>query len=129
MIYKFYFIENAKMKKFLSKAGWLLLIIGAAGYFFGDALGSALGVVYSQNEAIGYLVVGAIMLATVNWSKNAGLARWLTIVVGLAGLVLGIYGFMTPEMGAAQGVSFETVDNVILLLIGAWGLWTVWGKR
>ncbi|HCX45250.1 hypothetical protein CMI37_29115 [Candidatus Pacearchaeota archaeon] len=119
----------AKMKKFLSKAGWLLLVIGAAGYFAGDAVGSALGVVYSQNESIGYLVVGAVMLMTVNWSKNAGLARWLTMIVGLAGLILGIYGFMTPGMGANLNVSFETVDSVILLLVGAWGLWTIWGKR
>ena len=116
------------MKKFLSKAGWLLLIIGAVSYFAADVLEGALGVVYSQNESMGYLIVGAIMLAAVNWSKHAGLARWLTMVVGLAGLILGIYGFMTPDMGGHLGVSFETADNIILSLIGAWGLWTVWGK-
>ena len=42
--------------------------------------------------------------------------RWLTMIVGLAGLILGIYRFMTPGMGANLNVSFETVDSAILLL-------------
>lgn len=115
-----------KLRNFLRWIGWLFVGLGVLGYLIGSSWAPTL--IYSANESLAYLVVGAVLLAAAYWGKTASLLKWLTILVGVAGVYFAAYGWFVSS-NYYNLASLEGLDNILLLLVGVWALWLVWGKK
>jgi len=115
----------AKQKQVLQWVGWVLLVLGVLGYLLGESLAI---LAFSNSENLAHIIIGVILLAAVYWGETASLIKWLTVILGLAGLYFGIYGFAVSSDYYGKA-TFETLDNIVHLIIGIWALWVVWGKK
>lgn len=116
-------------KGFLQFGGAILLVLGIVGYltqilfppqgkFIGDVL-------YLDNfENIAHTVLGIVALAAA-YVLSADLQKWLVALVGAFGVVVAVFGVLNlsappPNMGVTN---LELIDDVIHLVVGAWGLY------
>jgi len=110
-------------KTYLTWVGWILVVLGILGFVWAGIPGT-LALTASENYA--HLVLGIVALLAVYWG-GAQLQKWLTAVFGIVALYFGIWGFVDPTY--YNITSLELLDNVIHIVLGAWGLWAVWGKQ
>ncbi len=98
--------------------GIILNVVGQ-----GDLLGSFLTFDWTHNIVHVALAGIALWLGYGNVAMN--LSKTLAIVFGVVYLALGVVGFIDGEIfgiGEAIGLELELGENLVHLLIGAWGL-------
>jgi hypothetical protein len=115
-----------KNKTFLKQIGWILLVLGIAGYLLSGSWAPSL--YFSSGENLAHVVLGVILLAAGYWGQSAALTKWLVILVGVLGLYFAAYGWFVNSNYYNLG-SLEGIDNIIHLIVGVWALWVVWGKK
>lgn len=106
-------------RTFARVAGWLFLLLGILGFFVTDLLGL---IQFDSTHNIVHLVLGLVGIAA-GQSDNA--AKWFAKIVGPIYLALGIVGFFFPMWA---GLHLEATENLVHLLIGAWGIYVGFGK-
>src|SRR3990172_8487696 len=111
-------------KQFLVIGGIILLLVGIIGFFgiigptpeqsiFGDAWWFDNG----ENWAHTILGVVALILA---YSVPMMVQKWVVALLGIIGVLIGIYSFFTP---AFLGANLENpADSLLHLAIGIWAL-------
>lgn len=111
-------------KGFLQVGGIILVLVGVLGFFligptpeqsiFGEAWW------FDNPENVAHLVLGVVALVVAYTVKDAATQKWLTMIVGIVALLVGIYGFVSPTL---LGATLESpADNILHLVIGAWGI-------
>lgn len=109
-------------KQFLTWVGWILVILGILGLVWEGVDAFAL----SDSENWAHLVLGIIALIAAYW-LDGQTQKWLTAVYGIVALYFGIWGFVDPTYYGIA--SLETLDNVVHVVLGLWGLWAAFGKQ
>lgn len=112
-------------KGFLQVGGIILLVVGIVGYFgiigptpessiFGEAWW------FDNAENVAHTVLGLVALAAAYGLKDAGTLKNLVMVLGIVGILVGLYGFISPGF---LGANLENpADNILHLVVGAWAL-------
>ena len=120
-------------KGFLQLGGVILLALGVVGYALGWVFPqgkflAAFGigdVLYLDNfENIAHTLLGIVALAAA-YVLPADLQKWLVALVGAFGIVVTVVGFLAAGNPAPnlQVTNLEILDDVIHLVVGAWGLY------
>ena len=111
---------------FLQVGGIVLVLVAILGYvgvigpvpedsIFGAAW------YFDNAENIAHLVLGIVALIAA-YALNAGLQKTLVVIVGVIGLLVGLYSLFgsTSLLGAYLE---NPADSILHLAIGAWALW------
>ncbi len=115
-------------KQFLMIGGVVLLVVGLAGFFgiLGPTSGQSIfgGAWYFDNaENWAHTVLGVVALI-VAFALPAGMQAGVTLLVGIIGLVVGVWGFLLPA-GSPNffGANLENpLDNILHLAVGLWAI-------
>ena len=118
-------------RQFLQIGGVVLVLVGVLGFvgilgplaedsIFGNAWW------FDNAENWAHVVLGIVALIAA-YALNEGMQRPLVIVVGVVGVLVGIWGFVNPML---LGANLENpADNLLHLAIGAWALAAAFMKR
>lgn len=122
-------------KGFLQYGGIILLALGILGYillvlfppqgkFIGDVL------YLDQTENIAHTLLGIVAIAAA-YVLSPDLQKWLVAAVGAFGILVAIWGLLVigapaPNLGITN---LEFLDDVIHLVVGAWGLYAAFVSR
>ncbi len=117
-------------KNFLIIGGIVLIVVGVAG--FAGIIGptpeaSVFGSFwwFDTAENWAHLVLGIAALAIA--FALAPLRTPITLIVGLLGLAVGVWGFMAPDL---LGANLENpADNILHLAVGLWALVSWYGRK
>lgn len=115
-------------KGFLQVGGVVLLVVGLAGYFiigptpqqsiFGEFWW------FDNAENIAHTVLGIVGLAAA-YTLSSSMQKNLVAVLGVVGVLVGLYNFMGTEL---LGANLESpADLVLHLVVGAWALYAAFG--
>ncbi|BCJ88061.1 hypothetical protein [Effusibacillus dendaii] len=94
--------------------GWLFVVLGTIGFFKQELLGL---IQFDRIQNIIYLMLGILGLAAVANQKNDLYA----ICIGMLSLLFGLFSIFQP---ALLGIRLETIEIVLFLTVGGWGVFT-----
>ena len=108
--------------------GVVLVVVGLAGFFgiLGPTPESSLfgsGWYFDNGENWAHTILGVVALM-VAFALPAGLQAGVTLLVGVVGLLVGIWGFLLPA-GSPNfyGANLENpLDNILHLAVGLWAV-------
>lgn len=118
-------------KQFLLIGGAVLALVGVLGFvgvigptsdasLFGNAWW------FDNAENWAHLVLGIVALVAA-LAFPMSVQKPLTIVVGVLGVLVGLYNFYSPSL---LGANLESPADLILhFVVGAWALWAGLGKK
>jgi hypothetical protein len=107
-------------KTFARVAGWVALLLGVLGFFVSNLLDL---IQFDTTQNVIHLVLGILGIAA---GQSEKWAKAYAQVFGVIYLVIGITGFFFPEL---LGMHLEVTENLIHLILGAWGLYAVVGVK
>lgn len=113
--------------QFLQYAGIILVVLAVLGFLSPNVLG--VNTTFTPAENWAHLVLGLVALAVVYWSSEN--APWLTKLYGIVALLVGVVGFFvvsSPQPNFLGANLDNPIDNVLHLVVGAWGLWAGFKK-
>ncbi|MBI3115569.1 MAG: hypothetical protein HYZ09_03735 [Candidatus Kerfeldbacteria bacterium] len=117
-------------KQFLTVGGVILVLVGILGFvnvigpsadksIFGEAWW------FDNAENWTHLILGIVaLIAAYALPKN--LHKPLVLLVGIVGIIVGVYSIFTPTLGAAN--LENPADTILHLAIGVWALVAGMGK-
>lgn len=113
-------------KTFLMWGGIVLLVLAVVG-FLGFRIGDTLWFDAGENWAHTILGVVAVLAA---YRLTESAQRTLTWIVAIAALVAGIWGFFVAGRPSPNffGANLETIDNLLHVVVGIWGVLAARGK-
>lgn len=101
--------------------GVVLLLLGAAGLALGDQLFGLVNI--ELVEDLVHLGVGAVLVYIGFGLKDARVAGMVASLVGVTLLVVGVAGFVVPNLlGLLPKVGYTAADNIVHLALGALGI-------
>lgn len=111
-------------RQFLLIGGIILVALAVFGFVVPQRQGSFFWLDSAENWA--HLVLGVAAIAAV-YALPASVHGPLTLAVGVLGLLVGLYGFMSPNL---LGANLENpADNILHLAVGAWAVFAWWGMK
>lgn len=124
-------------KGFLQVGGIVLLVVGVLGYFgiIGPTSDSSIfGTywVFDNAENIAHVVLGIVALLAVYFLKASNQQKWLVALVGILGVLFGIYSLFGPIPTGATflGAALQNpTDTILHLVIGVWALVAAFKKE
>ncbi len=115
---------------FLQIGGGLFLLLGLLGFVVPSMMDGLLQLSDQQNIVHVVLGLASLVLGFVPW---AGLEkRWAALVIALIALFFGVMGFVWSEnpFNTLGMTDFEDpIDNIVYILIGLWGIATMFTKK
>lgn len=119
-------------KNFLTLGGIVLVIVGLAGFvgILGPAPEQSVfgpSWYFDTGENWAHLILGIVALVIA--LRIATLQKPITLLVGIIGLAVGVWGFfLGSEVPNFFGANLENpLDNILHLAVGAWALLSWWG--
>lgn len=118
-------------KGFLQVGGIVLIVVGLGGFFgiLGPTPGQSIfgsSWWFDNAENWAHLVLGVVGVIAAYNLKRAELQRQLVMLLGIVGLLVGVYGFFSATL---LGANLENpADNLLHLAIGAWALAASWKR-
>ncbi len=101
--------------------GVVLLLLGVLGLLLGDGL--LLGLVNIDIvEDIIHLVTGGLLAYVGFGQRDEGVARSVVLVLSIIYLLVGLVGFVLPDMAGLLQHGYTIGDNLIHLALGVLGL-------
>jgi hypothetical protein len=120
-------------KKFLALGGIIFIAISLLGMFHllgptsAESFFSARWY-FDATENCVYLIVGIVALLLA-FTAPAALHRGLTGLIGVAGLLLGLWTFFLPSFMSVNTHLQSPSDAILLLVIGLWALWSIQSSK
>ena len=123
-------------KNFLTVGGIVLLVVGLAGFagVIGPAPESSLfgpSWYFDNGENWAHTILGIVALIAA-FALPVGMQGGITLLVGVAALIVGLWGFILPNISPNfYGANLENpLDNILHLAVGAWAIlsWRGAGK-
>ena len=111
-------------KGFLQVGGAVLVLVGVLGFFgvIGPTVEDSLfGSVwwFDTAENWAHLVLGVVGVAA-SFVLDAKMSRMLVMVLGVVGILVGVYNVFSPEL---LGANLESPADLLLhLVVGAWAI-------
>ena len=112
---------------FLTVGGVVLVLLGLLGFvvigptpsqsLFGDFWW------FDTAENVAHLVLGVAALLLVYVLKDASLQKWVTVLVGVLALAVGLLNLQGNNYMLAGANLESPMDLVLHLLVGIWGLY------
>lgn len=112
-------------KGFLQIGGIILVVVGILGFIgiLGPTEDSSLFGSFwwfDNAENWAHTVLGIVALAAAYGLKDMNTQKSLVMIVGIVGILVGIYGFLSTNL---LGANLENpADNILHLVVGAWAL-------
>lgn len=101
--------------------GIVIILIGVAGLLLGEqSLGGALNI--DIVEDIVHLITGDLMAYVGFARRDTGLARNVVGGLGVVYLLVGLLGFVVPNLFGLLPHGYSIVDNLIHLVLGVLGI-------
>ena len=101
--------------------GVVLLLLGVLGLLLGDEL--LLGLINIDiAEDIIHLITGGLLACVGFGQRDEGVARSVVLVLSVIYLLVGVIGFVLPDMGGLLQHDYTLGDNLIHLALGILGL-------
>lgn len=117
--------------QFLQIGGAILIIVGILGFLgvIGPTPGDS---IFGENwffnniENFAHLILGIVAIVA-SYSIGSLAQKWLVAIVGIAGILVGIYGLFSFEL---LGAHLENpMDTILHIGIGVWALWAAMKTR
>lgn len=111
-------------KQFLVWGGVVLVVVGLLGFFgvIGPTADQSVfgsGWWFDQGENWAHLVIGVVALIAA-YTLSASSQKTLVMVVGVVGVLIGIYSIFTPSF---LGANLENpADTLLHIVVGVWAL-------
>jgi multisubunit Na+/H+ antiporter MnhG subunit len=112
-------------KTYVTWGGIILLVLGVIGIFQGNRLGPLNS---DPIEDVIHIVVGALFLYGGLKGSAAQAASW-SKTFGIVFLVIGVAGFVTPNLFGLLPSGVRAADNIVHLIYGALGAWAAFGSK
>ncbi len=106
--------------------GVVVFLVGVVGLIMGDPEGGLLGFNIDVTEDIVHLATGGL-LAYVGFAGGEAQAKSIVMVIGIVYLLVGILGFILPELFGLLPTELAVQDNILHLVLGALALWAAKG--
>jgi hypothetical protein len=112
----------------LISAGITLVVLAVIGIIVNAVYGAQEGLVNALEFEWVHNVVHVALAAVALWigfsrTANAGTARTVAVIFGVAFLLLAFLGIVSEDALAFMGIHLEWVENLYHLALGAWGLY------
>ena len=105
--------------------GVLLLLLGVLGLIMGEQrLAGMLNI--DAMEDIVHLITGAVLVYAGFAHRDYGFVRQVVGVLGVLFLLIGLMGFVAPDLFGLLPHGYSMVDNLTHLLLGAVGVIAAW---
>lgn len=118
-------------KQFLVWGGWVLLVLGVLGFIFPNIGGEYLN--FSRVENWAHALLGILAITIGYGIKDNRILRTVTIIFGLIGLIIGVWGFVVagnPSPNFYNVTNLDNpIDNIIHLVIAVWALWSAFKNK
>ena len=108
--------------------GIVIILVGVLGLLLGDdqrLLSFNIDIV----EDIVHLVTGGLMAYVGFTQRDAGLIRTVVGAIGVVYLLVGILGFIVPDLFGLLPHGYNLADNLLHLALGALGIAVAWFVR
>lgn len=106
--------------------GVVVLLVGVIGLIIGDPEGGLLGFNVDITEDIIHLGSGGL-LTYLGFKGGAEQTRSVVMVLGVVYLLVGILGFVLPELFGLLPTDLDLQDNILHLVLGGLGIWAAKG--
>jgi hypothetical protein len=106
--------------------GVVVLLVGVVGLIMGDPEDGLLGFNIDITEDIVHLLTGGL-LAYVGFTGGNEQARSIVMVIGVVYLLVGVLGFILPELFGLLPTELAVQDNILHLVLGALGIFAARG--
>ena len=124
--YTSFYLMNPK--QFLMIGGIVLLVVGIAGFvvILGPTASQSIfgpSWYFDNGENWAHTILGAVALI-VAFALPAGMQAGVTLLVGVVGLIVGLWGFLLPSTPPNfYGANLENpLDNILHLAVGLWAI-------
>ncbi len=108
--------------------GVVVILIGVVGLLAGEE--PLLGLVNIDIvEDLVHLITGGLLAYVGFGQRDEGLARGVVGGLGLVYLLVGVLGFVLPELLGLLPHGYSIVDNIIHLTLGVAGIAVAFGSR
>jgi hypothetical protein len=116
------------VRTYAQVVGVVLLLLGVLGLLLGDGL--LLGLVNIDIvEDIIHLITGGLFAYVGFGQRDEGVARTVVLVVSVIYALVGLLGFVVPDMlGLLQQHGYTVGDNLVHLALGILGLVAVFAS-
>lgn len=114
------------VRTYAKVVGIVIILIGVVGLIAGEE--PLLGVVNIEiGEDVVHLLTGGIMAAVGFGVRDTNVVRSVIGVIGVVYLLVGVLGFVAPELfGLLPAHGYSVVDNLIHLALGILGIAVAW---
>jgi hypothetical protein len=113
--------RNVTARLYAQIVGVVLLLLGVLGLLLGER--TLLGLVNIDIvEDIIHLLTGGILAYVGFGQRDEGVARNVVIGLSVIYLLVGLLGFVLPDMAGLLPHEYSVADNIIHLALGALGL-------
>lgn len=108
------------VKTYCQAAGVILLLLGVLGVF-GFEIPGFLSISEQTEIALHFITGGLATWAGFSTGDYSSLAKTYAQVFGVIYLVLGVIGFVAPDL--PLGIHFDLACNLAHLVLGTWGVY------
>ncbi len=117
------------VRTYAKVVGVVVILIGVVGLIAGEA--PLFGVVNIEiGEDVVHLLTGGLMAAVGFGVRDTGVVRTVVGVIGVIYLLVGVLGFVVPDLfGLLPAHGYSVVDNLIHLVLGILGIAVAWLVR
>ena len=120
---------DSPARMYAKVVGIVVLLVGIVGLFAGNPEDGLLGLFNIDIvEDIIHLGSGGL-LTYVGFKGTDGAVRSVVMALGVIYLIVGVLGFVVPELFGLIPNEYNVADNILHLVLGALALFTVLGAK
>ena len=120
-------------KQFLQFGGAILVVLGVVGLLPVFTKENTPWFYLDTGENVAHIGLGVVAIAAAYLLTDPAMQKWLVAVVGVVALFFGIYGFVVSGQPAPNTFGLANLespaDNLLHLVVGAWGLYAAFMGR
>ena len=117
--------DRGLVRQYAGIVGVVVILIGIVGLLLGERqLADALNIDIAED--IVHLVTGGLLAYVGFGQRDDGLARNVVGGLGVVYLLVGVLGFVVPDMFGLLPNEYTVLDNIIHLALGALNIAVAW---